>query len=55
MINEIIQGDCFEMIKKLPDNYIDLLVTSPPYSDTKSYGDGVNVLQLCKLVNAFIL
>ena len=51
MINEIIQGDCFEMIKKLPDNYIDLLVTSPPYSDTKSYGDGVNVLHPDNYVN----
>ena len=25
------QGDCLELMKKLPDKYIDLLVTDPPY------------------------
>jgi DNA modification methylase len=30
---EIKIGDCFELIKELPDNSIDLIVTSPPYAD----------------------
>lgn len=30
MIN-ITQGDCIELMKKLPDNCIDLIVTDPPY------------------------
>ncbi len=36
-------GDCMELSKQLPDEYIDLVVTSPPYADTVSYGEDVNV------------
>ena len=35
-INQIIQGDCQEILKSLPDNCIDLIVTSPPYADQRS-------------------
>ena len=31
-MNEIICGDCIEVMKEMPDNYIDLTVTSPPYN-----------------------
>jgi len=30
-INEIICGDCFELIKHIPDKGIDCIVTDPPY------------------------
>jgi site-specific DNA-methyltransferase (adenine-specific) len=30
--NKIIQGDCLEVMKTMPDNCIDLVVTSPPYN-----------------------
>lgn len=30
--NKIITGDCIEEMKKMPDNSIDLVVTSPPYN-----------------------
>ena len=30
-INRIIQGDCLEVMKGIPDNSIDLIVTDPPY------------------------
>ena len=43
-LNRIIEGNCFDSIKELPDNFIDLVVTSPPYADIKSYGKKVNVL-----------
>ena len=33
----VIHGDCVEEMKKLPDNYIDLTVTSPPYFNAKDY------------------
>jgi DNA modification methylase len=29
--NKVYQGSCFDEIKQLPDNSIDLVVTSPPY------------------------
>jgi len=31
MKNKIIQGDCLEELKKLPDNSVDAVVTDPPY------------------------
>ena len=30
MINQIIHGDCFEVLKDIPDNFIDSLITDPP-------------------------
>ena len=30
-INNIILGDCLELIKQIPDNSIDAIVTDPPY------------------------
>ena len=37
ILNTIIQGDCTEELKKFPDNFIDCVVTSPPYGVGKSY------------------
>jgi len=31
-VNKIICGDCLEVMKEIPDNFIDLIVTSPPYN-----------------------
>jgi len=31
------QGDCLELIKDIPDNSIDLTVTSPPYDNLRTY------------------
>lgn len=36
-INNIYTGDSLELLKKLPDNSVDLVITSPPYSNIKSY------------------
>jgi len=33
--NDIIYGDCEKIIKEFPSNSIDLIVTSPPYSDSR--------------------
>ena len=32
IINTIINGDCIEEMNKLPESYVDLIVTSPPYN-----------------------
>jgi len=37
--NKIIKGDTLKLIKKLPDSFIDLLITDPPYNLTKQYND----------------
>lgn len=38
--SQIINGDCLEMLKLLPDNSVDLIITSPPYADQRksTYG-----------------
>lgn len=36
--NKIIQGNCLEVLKTLPDNSIDCCVTSPPYFGLRDYG-----------------
>lgn len=38
----ILEGDCFELIKNQPDNSVDLVITSPPYSDIVNYGRKVS-------------
>ena len=30
MLNQIIHGDCFEVLKDIPDNYFDSLISDPP-------------------------
>src|SRR5271154_2854325 len=39
-VDRIIQGDCLEVLKTLPSEAIDLIVTSPPYAEKrkKTYG-----------------
>jgi len=41
--NKLVNGDCLETLKKIPDNTFDLIITSPPYADqrSKTYG-GIN-------------
>ncbi len=37
---EIAEGDCLHVLKGLPDNSIDLIVTSPPYADQRKHTYG---------------
>lgn len=36
---ELHNGDCLEVLKTLPDKSVDLIFTSPPYADLKTYID----------------
>ncbi len=38
MENQIIQGDCLSVLKKLPDQSVHCCVTSPPYWGLRDYG-----------------
>ena len=31
MLNEIIHGDCLDVMREMPDKFVDLVVTDPPY------------------------
>ncbi|MBL7066145.1 MAG: site-specific DNA-methyltransferase [Anaerolineae bacterium] len=39
-VNRIIRGDCEEILKRFPDDSVDLIFTSPPYADQRrrTYG-----------------
>lgn len=39
-LNKILQGDCLMSLKTLPDESIDMCVTSPPYYALRDYGTG---------------
>ncbi len=40
MKTQLLFGDCREKLKELPDNSIDLIITSPPYADNRSNSYG---------------
>lgn len=33
-------GDCLDVMKQMPDEFIDLIVTSPPYADASAHTYG---------------
>lgn len=39
---KLLQGDCLELMNKMPDNTIDLTVTSPPYDNLRTYNGNIN-------------
>lgn len=40
-IDKIICGDCLDVMRKMPDKCLDLVVTSPPYNLKNSTGNGM--------------
>jgi site-specific DNA-methyltransferase (adenine-specific) len=40
-VDKIICGDCLEVMKTIPSESIDLIVTSPPYNLKNSTGNGM--------------
>lgn len=41
LINKIICGDSLTVMKQMPDECLDLVVTSPPYNLKNSTGNGM--------------
>lgn len=37
-VNKIYCGDCLETLKDIPSNFVDLVITSPPYFQQREYG-----------------
>lgn len=53
--NKIVQGDCLEVMKALPEKSIDIIITSPPYNLLNSTGNGLKKNTNCgKWKNASI-
>ena len=41
-IDKIYNMDCLDGLKKLPDSFVDLTVTSPPYDNIRSYNGNID-------------
>ena len=37
MINSVICGNCLEILRGMPDNFVDMTCTSPPYDNLRTY------------------
>ena len=44
--NKVLNMDCLEFMKQVPDNYFDLVLTDPPYNVTKNKWDVFDIRQL---------
>lgn len=70
LLDQLILGDCLDVLQDLPDESVDLIVTSPPYADNrkKTYGGvhpdayvawflpiGQQLLRVLKPTGTFIL
>lgn len=49
--NRLILGDCLEVMKDIPDNSIDMVVTSPPYFNLKEYSKWNNYEDYLKFID----
>ncbi len=46
LINQILQGDCLEWLREIPDNTIDFIFTDPPYNLGKEYSGYTDDLEI---------
>lgn len=55
MLNKVIEGDSLNKIKELPDNSVDLVITSPPYDNIEGsgYSKGKKDVLFLKLYSDF--
>ena len=53
---KIIEGNCVEEMRKMPDNSVDLVITSPPYEDVAGAGYGAKTKDILflKLYSEFM-
>jgi site-specific DNA-methyltransferase (adenine-specific) len=50
-INKILQGDCLELFKNIPDNSIDITFADPPFNLKKGYNSYKDSLQLKEYIS----
>ena len=46
---KLYQGDCLEVMKNIPKNSVDCIITSPPYDDLRDYNSTINYETLIHL------
>ena len=55
-LDKIYNKNCLDIIKELPDDSIDLVITDPPYKVSQNYGGGVdadNLLNVSSILKVF--
>ena len=50
----LLEGDCYESLKKIPDNSVKLIITSPPYNLNKEYENKNTLENYLKEINPVI-
>lgn len=50
LINKIIQGDCLELMKSIPDNFVDMTFADPPFNLKKKYNGYTDSLEFKEYV-----
>ena len=50
MKNKIFNEDCLETLKRIENNSIDLILTSPPYDNLRKYDGTKNYHQRLKVI-----
>ena len=48
LTNTWINGDCLKELKKMPDESVDLVITSPPYHNLRVYSNDPSDLSNCE-------
>jgi len=43
-INQIIQGNTLDILKQMPDDFVDCIITSPPYWGLRDYGEETKII-----------
>lgn len=55
LINQVFCGDAAEVLKNFPDNYVDMVITSPPYDNLREYGGDHFDLDMFKKISTQIV
>src|SRR5437868_5487495 len=53
-INNLFNGDCYELLRELDNNSVDLIVSSPPYNIGKKYEQRANLNEYLARQNAVL-
>ena len=53
MTQQVIEGDCLEILKTLPDKSIDLILQDPPYNTTLKLPEYDEMLFVCRVLRAW--
>ena len=57
-MNKLFNESCFETMKRIESNTIDIIVTSPPYNENKkynSYNDNLSLIKWLEFIKLFLM